>query len=534
MSFVYKFEDYCLDSDRRELRRGADLVTVEPQVFDLLEYLIRNRDRIVGKDDLIAGVWNGRIVSDSTLSSRITATRQAIGDNGEQQRLIRTISRKGFRFVGVVSHTQETRDESIAKSALSAGYVSALPKSEVVPLPLPDKPSIAVLPFANLSGDPKQEYFVDGVIEEVITALSQFRWLFVIARSSSFIYKGRAIDVKQVGRELGVRYLIEGSVRKAGKQVRIAAQLIDTMSGSHLWADRFDGGLEDIFDLQNQVAASIVGAIGPKLEKAEIERAKRKPTESLDAYDFYLRAMASFHRMTKEGMDDALRLFQKAIELDAGFASAYGMAAYCYVWRKTNGWVTDRTHEIAETARLSRLAAEFGRDDAVALGTGGFALAHVVGDLEGGAAMIDQARALNPNLATLWLFSGWVKSYLSEPEIAIEHLARAMRLSPFDPQAFVTHLVIGFAHFIAERYNESAIWAERALQEQPNFAGSARVAAASNAFLGRTERAQMAMARLRQIDPSLRASNLKNVTPLRRPEDLARYAEGLKRAGLPE
>jgi tetratricopeptide (TPR) repeat protein len=294
--------------------------------------------------------------------------------------------------------------------------------------------------------------------------------------------------------------------------------------------DAFRCCLEDIFDLQNKIAASIVGAIGPKLEEAEIERAKRKPTESLDAYDFYLRGIASFHRMTKEGMDDALRLFRKAIELDAGFASAYGMAAYCYVWRKTNGWVTDRTHEIAETARLSRLAAELGKHDAVALGTGGFALAHVVGDLDGGAAMIDQALALNPNLATLWLLSGWVKTYLSEPEIAIEHLTRAMRLSPFDPQAFVTHLVIGFAHFIAGRYNEAAAWAEKALREQPNFAGSARVAAASNAFLGRMEQAQMAMARLRQIDPSLRASNLKNVTPLRRPEDLARVCGRFKKS----
>lgn len=522
---AYKFEDYCLDAERRELRRGAHLVAVEPQVFDLLEYLIRNRDRIVGKDDLIEGVWNGRIVSDSTLSSRITATRQAIGDDGEQQRLIRTIPRKGFRFVGDVGQTQETRDTS-AKSGSSKAYV--------VPPSLPDKPSIAVLPFANLSGESGQEYFVDGIIEEVITALSQFRWLFVIARSSSFTYKDRAIDVKQVGREMGVRYVLEGSVRKAVNKVRIAAQLIDTTTGAHLWANRFDGAIENIFDLQDQVTADIVGAIGPKLEEAEIERAKRKPTDSLDAYDFYLRGMASFHKMTKESMGDAQRLFQKAIELDPGFASAYGMAAYCYVWRKTNGWATDRTHEIAEATRLSQLAAEFGKHDAVALGTGGFALAHVVGDLDGGAAMIDQARALNPNLATLWLLSGWVRTYLSEPEIAIEHLTRAMRLSPFDPQAFVTHLVIGFAHFIAGRYEEAAKWAEKALREQPNFAGSARVAAASNAFLGRMDRAQMAMARLRQIDPSLRASNLKNVTPLRSPEDLARYADGLKRAGLPE
>lgn len=306
------------------------------------------------------------------------------------------------------------------------------------------------------------------------------------------------------------------------------------MNGSHLWAESFDGGLEDIFDLQNQIAASIVGAIAPKLEEAEIERSRRKPTGSLGAYDFYLRATAHFHRMTRDSVQEALRLFYKAVELDETFASAYGMAAYCHVWRKTNGWATDRAHEIAEAARLSRLAAESGQQDAVALGTGGFALGHVVGDLDGGAAMIDQAVVLNPNLATLWLLSGWIRTYISEPEIAIEYVTRAMRLSPFDPQAFVTHLVIGFAHFIAERYEEAALWAERALRAQSHFAGSARVAAASNAYLGRMERAQMAMARLRQVDPSLRLSNLKYLVPLRDPEDFARLAEGLRKAGLPE
>jgi len=506
---TYEFEGYRLDPDLRELRQGTKLVAVEPQVFDVLEYLIRHRDRVISKDDLIDNVWGGRVISESTLSSRITAARQAISDTGEQQRLIKTIPRKGFRFVGHVAdaHTHP---------------------------PLPTKPSIAILPFANLSGDLGQEYFVDGVVEEIITALSQFRWLFVIARSSSFTYKGRTVDVKKIGRQLGVRYVMEGSVRKAGNRVRISARLIDAMSGSHLWADSFDGSLEDIFDLQNQVAESIVGAIGPRLEEAEIERARRKPTGSLHAYDLYLRATAHFHRMTREDMHEALRLFHKAFELDPCFASGYGMAAYCYVWRKTNGWFDDRARDIAEAERLSQLAAKFGQNDAVALGTGGFALGHVVGDLDGGAAMIDHARILNQNLAMLWLLSGWIRSYRSESDVAIEHLTRAMRLNPFDPQAFVTHLIVGWAHFIAGRYEEAALWSERSLRAQPNFAGSARVAAASNAYLGRIERAGAAMARLREIDPSLRVSNLNYVTPLRDREDLARYAEGLRLAGLPE
>ena len=239
-------------------------------------------------------------------------------------------------------------------------------------LPLPDKPSIAVLPFQNMSGDPEQEYFADGMVEDIITALSRFKALFVIARNSSFTYKGRAVDVKQVGRELGVRYVLEGSVRKAANRVRITGQLVDTATGAHLWADRFDGGLGDIFDLQDQVTESVVGAIAPAVEKAEIERAKRKPTESLDAYALYLRGLARFYQFAnRQANDEALRLFNSAIELDPDFASAYGRAASCYVIAKVNGWISDTANEIAEVTRLAQRAVELGKDDAIALAAGG-------------------------------------------------------------------------------------------------------------------------------------------------------------------
>jgi len=262
---------------------------------------------------------------------------------------------------------------------------------------LPDKPSIAVLPFNNMSGDPEQEYFADGMVEDIITALSRFRHLFVIARNSSFTYKGRAVDIKQVGRELGVRYVLEGSVRKSANRVRITGQLIDALTGSHLWADRFDGDLEDIFDLQDRITSSVVGAIAPKLEQAEIERAHRKPTENLDAYDYYLRGMTNFYQMTKEAQSEALRLFHKAIEIDPNFAAAHGMAAWCYAQRKSNGWMTDRLRETADTARLARRAVELGKEDALALSSGGFALAYVADDLDG-PAFVERALLLNPNL----------------------------------------------------------------------------------------------------------------------------------------
>jgi adenylate cyclase len=263
-------------------------------------------------------------------------------------------------------------------------------------LTLPDKPSLAVLPFQNMSGDPEQEYFADGMVEEIITALSRFRQLFVIARNSSFTYKGRAVDVKQVGRELGVRYVLEGSVRKTGNRVRITGQLIDAATGTHLWADRFDGATDDIFELQDQVTASVVGAIAPTVEKAEIVRAKRKPTESLDAYDCFLRGLASFHHYgSREEHADALRLFYRVIELDPGFATAYGLAAYCFAWRRGAGWSTDMAVEDAEAARLARRAVDLGKDDPVALAYGGAGLAYLARDLDAGVALTDRARALN-------------------------------------------------------------------------------------------------------------------------------------------
>jgi TolB-like protein/class 3 adenylate cyclase len=282
------------------------------------------------------------------------------------------------------------------------------------------RPSIAVLPFANMSGDPEQEYFADGVVEEIITALSRMRWLSVIARNSSFTYKGKNVDVKQIGRELKVRYVLEGSVRKSGGRVRITGQLIDTSTGAHLWADRFDGGLQDIFDLQDQVTSKVVGAIAPKLEQAEIERSRRKPTESLDAYDYFLRGLASLHQWTRESTDEALQLFYRSIELDSGFAAAYGMAAWCFVWRKVNGWMGDRAKAVSEAERLARRAVELGPDDAVALSGGGYALVFVVHQLNDGAAFIERALALNPNLSWALHSSGWTKAFLGDSDAAIK------------------------------------------------------------------------------------------------------------------
>jgi adenylate cyclase len=277
-----------------------------------------------------------------------------------------------------------------------------------------EKPSIAVLPFKNMSGDVEQEYFTDGIVEEITTALSRINQLTVIARNSSFVYKGRTVDVRQVGRELGVRYVLEGSVRKAAERVRITGQLIDTSTGAHIWAERFDGDLASIFDLQDRVAASVVGMIVPKLEVAEIDRVKRKPTASLDAYDWYLRGMSSFHECSKDAQSHALTSFKRAIELDSSFALAYAMAARCYMQRQGFGWVADREHEIVEAERLAKRAAELGKDDATTLCSAGLVLTAVIHDLNHGSALIDRSLSLNPNLAWVWLSGSFVKVYLGE------------------------------------------------------------------------------------------------------------------------
>jgi adenylate cyclase len=421
-----------------------------------------------------------------------------------------------------------------AISGAEESKTTVSPESKAA-LALPDKPSIAVLPFTNMSGDPEQDYFADGMAEDIITALSHFKALFVIARNSSFTYKGRAVDVKQIGRELGVRYVLEGSVRKAANRVRITGQLVDTATGAHLWADRFDGGLDDIFDLQDQVTESVVGAIAPVVEKAEIERAKRKPTESLDAYALYLRGLARFYQYgSRQANGEALRLFNSAIELDPDFAAAYGRAAVCYVWAKSEGWISVTAKEIAEVTRLAQRAVELGKDDAVALAAAGWALVYVVRDL-GAAGLIDRALVLNSNLAEAWFYGGWVKTFLGEPEAGIERFARAMRLSPLDPRVPAMRSGTAFAHFLLGRYDEAASWAAMALQDRPDYLHGLRIQAASNAMAGRLDEAHQAVARLRQLNPALRVSDLKDVlSHYLRAEDLSRYEEGLRQAGLPE
>ncbi len=416
-------------------------------------------------------------------------------------------------------------------SALSTG-TPAKSGGEATPKPLADKPSIAVLPFDNMSGDLEQEYFADGVVEDIITALSRMPWLFVIARNSSFIYKGRAVDVKEVGRNLGVRYVLEGSIRRAGGRLRITGQLIDATTGGHLWADRYDGSLEDIFDLQDSVTSSVVGAIAPKLEFAEIERTTHKPTSSLDAYDYFLRGMAAFHHWTVEENAKALNNFCQAIEIDPTYASAHGMAARCINQLSVVDPSAVDAEKIAEAERLARRAADLGRNDALALCMAGITLGFVVRDVRGGAALTERALALNPNLAVAWYSNGWLNVWLGNPEIGIEHIDRAMQLSPQDPMIFQMQSAMAHAHFTAGDDNAALSWAQRALHDRPDHMPALAAAIVSAAHLGRQSDTEDAKARLLKIAPGLDRNYLATFLPYQQPQDAERWLEGFRIAGL--
>jgi TolB-like protein len=517
----YPFEDFVLDSDRRELARGAETIAIGPQVFDLLLHLVQNREHVVTKDNLIDVVWGGRIVSESTVTSHINAVRKAIGDTGEEQRLVRTIARKGYRFVADVRETPAAERTDAAKP-------------DETGLPVPDRPSIAVLPFLNLSGDPGQDYFVDGVVDDIISALSRMRWLFVIARNSSFTYKGRAVDVKQVGCELGVRYVLEGSVRKAANRVRITGQLDDASAGTTLWSERFESAIDDLFELQDQMAASVVGALAPHLESAEIERSRHKPTESLDAYDYYMRGMWKFRQVSRSAIHEALPLFYEAIQRDAELASAHAMGAWCHSWRKLSRWVTDLEREVAEGTRLARRAVELGQDDAVALAATAHALTHLVRDFDSSIALIDRALVLDPNLAAGWYLGGFVRIWCGELDDAIEWIAHGMRLSPLGPDMHRMEVGAAMAHLLAGRMEDALSWAKKASIHRSDHAFPISILAAIYARAGRGNEARLAIQQLRQLDPELRLSHLSEWLPFQRSQDLENFADALREAGLPE
>jgi TolB-like protein/Flp pilus assembly protein TadD len=524
----YLFENYALDTNRRELLRGADLVTITPQVFDLLDYLIRNRERVVSKNDLIDAIWNGRIVSDTAVTTRLNAARTAIGDTGEEQRLVKTLPRKGFRFVGSVLEAER----------LQVAPPDNPEESSKPALTLPDKPSIAVLPFANLSSDPEQEYFADGIVEDITTALSRTGWLFVIARNSSFTYKGRAVDIKQVGRELGVRYVLEGSIRRSGGRVRITGQLIEATTGGHVWADRFEGAFDDIFELQDRITNSVVGAIEPSVRRAETARAWSKPTDNLDAYDLYLRGVHQIYVATHESLDAAIGFLRNAVASDPDYELAKAYLALAYAIRDALGWAAPGAREAA--IALARGAISAADDNPTTLRAAGYALAYFAdqtvgvsgGDFGTASAALNRALRLHPNSAHALHSLGFVHMWSGDTEQAIDCFVRAIRVSPRDQEMGYMLHGLGTTYLMCDRKAEALEAGLRAVEEMPKNGSSHRLVIVALVRLGRLEEAREATVRLLKIVPESHLANIK--PPSQTPGFAEGYLSDLRLAGYPE
>jgi TolB-like protein len=538
---VYGFEGFTLDLVRGALLGpdGAER-PLRPKSFALLRHMVENAGRLIEREEILEAVWPGLFVTEDSIGQCLKDVRRALGDDA--QRLLRTLPRRGCIFAAEVSRLDAAspllpRD----LAALLAAPLRAAPQAEAPPpaaapeaegRPQPQRaarPMLVVLPFANMTGDPEQEYFADGITEDLTTALSHMRWFSVIARNSAFTYKGRAVDVRQVGRELGVGYVLEGSVRRTGGRVRITAQMVETEGGRHVWADRFDGDVADIFELQDRVTDAVAGAIEPSLRNAEIERTRSRPTGSLTAYDLYLRALPQ-RLVVREGNDEALGLLRRAIALDPGFTAAKGAFTGAIVLRYSHGWAT--AAEVAEGLRCARDVAEggAGEDDPTALAWAGHGLTYFTKDHNAGYGAVERAVLLAPNSAMVLMLGGWNRTYVGDAPTAIARIERAIRLSPLDPAMFYLTTALGYALFAGGRYAEAAECAQRAARERPTYLVAHRVLAASLAQAGRPEQAREAVRGILALAPGYTVAAARAHTALRDPA----LFDGLRMAGLPE
>jgi TolB-like protein len=509
------FGHFRLDLRRRELSRDGETIRLHVHAIGILCELAAAKGEVVSKDELIGRLWPGRIVEEGNLHVHISALRKALGGHGEGHSYIVTVPGRGYR--------------------LATGWPSAsLPLAEPSfppSLPLPDKPSIAVMPFQNMSGDPEQEYFADGMVEEIITALSRFKWLFVIARNSSFTFKGKAVDVKEVGRRLGVRYVLEGSVRKSAGKIRITGQLIDAVTGAHIWADTFERDLTDVFDLQDEVTVAVVSAIQPKLLRTEIAIAARRRPENLTAYDFFLRALQQSYLTTREGVAEAIRLAHRALELDPRFGIVAALAGFGHANNVLWGHAADPQFDRKEAVRLSRWALSIDDSDPDTLAWAAATSAFMVGDSEREIEMADRAVTLNPNSFWAWHCKGWVYRNAGLPEEAVRSFERAIRMSPVDPLLHQAFTGMGYALIELGRFDEAIVAGKKAQRQNSSFSPAYRCLASAFAHLGHDAEARAAAARLLEVDPAFTIS----AWIARGGQSNAKLLiEGLRKAGLPE
>jgi TolB-like protein/tetratricopeptide (TPR) repeat protein len=521
---IFLFENHRLDPERRELICAGESVPLEPQVFDVLLYLLEHRDRVVGKDELFDKVWDGRIVSESTLTSRINAVRRAINDTGKEQRLLRTIARKGFRFVGDVD---VERPAAAPPSDHAASQDGEPPR---LSLPALDRTAIAVLPFSNLSDEAEQEYFSDGISEDIITALSKLRWFYVIARNSSFVYKNKSVHLKQIGDELGVAYVIEGSVRKDGERVRITAQLNEVATGSHIWAERYDRDLADVFAVQDEITESIVAAIEPQLYAAENFKAQRKAPDSMDAWDLVMRALSHYWRVTRQDNTVAQALLEKAIKIDPQYGQALGVLAASHTFGAHMGW-EDMATAVPIAARAALAAIRADSEDAWAH----FGLAGVylhTRRFDDCLAEFELALRLNPSFSPARGYYGVALAYCGRWEDGDRAARHALRLSPRDPFAAVYYGVASYCQFVGGNYADAIGLARESLRLRPDFVGAHRVLTAAAAMTGQRELAAASLKALLRVQPDLSLAWLASEMPFKCETERDQYLAAFRSAGL--
>jgi TolB-like protein/cytochrome c-type biogenesis protein CcmH/NrfG len=523
-NLLFLFADCELDTDRRELRRGSQPVAVEPQVLDVLIYLLRNTGRVVTKDDLIASVWGGRIVEETTLTNRIFAARKAIGDSGRNQKLIRTISRKGFRFIGEV-RSRSADDPAAPAVALPVEATKLLRQR-----PVRDRPAIAVLPFSNMSDDPEQDYFSDGISEDIITALSKLRWFLVIARNSSFIYKGKPVDIRQIGEELGVGYVLEGSVRKIGGRVRITSQLNDVSTGSHVWAERYDRDVADVFAVQDEITEAIVAAIEPQLYAAENVHARRKHPGNMDAWELLMRALSHYWLVTRQDNETAQQLLGQAIAIDPDYGQALGVLSTSITFGAHMGWAEIET--VAAAAERTALAAvRADSEDAWAHhALGSFYL--ITRCFDDSLAELETALRLNPCFLQAQAYYATALGFCGRWQESLDAVSRALQLSPRDPASAFYFGSASLAHYVGRNYGEAARLARVATRLRADYAAAYRVLVAASGMLDHPQARATAVEELRRAQPNISLAWIADHVPFKQQADRDHYLEGFRRAGL--
>lgn len=509
---ILQFDRFVLDLARGCLRRDGRELELRPKAFKVLCFLAERAGHLVAKEEIQNAVWKDISVSDDSLVQCVRQLRNALSD--DQHRLIKTVARRGYLLDASVSEQGD--------------------KLSAATLTLPEKPSIAVLPFDNISGDPEQAYFADGIAGELIIGLSRTSSLFVIGRRSSFAFRNERHDLRIIGSKLGVRYIVDGSVQKSGSRIRLTAQLIEAASGSHLWADKYDGALDEIFDLQDQIIASLIGAIEPKLRAAEIARASRKRADSLDAYDLVLRSLPKHAPMTRESLGEAIELLDRALVLVPDYSEALAYGAWCRALRPSNGYSSDVARDFGEARDMADRAMKTDPGNPVALRSAGFVAFFADRDYQTAWDLIDQSLAIDPNSASSWAWRGWVSAFAGEPEIAATEFAKAIRLSPFDQLINTYSIGMAFSLLTSDRFEEGLRWARKGLHEGPKWGAAHRYLIAALCLTRRDAEARAAVQRYLTLDPGYTVRHLVETGPYRRTPNQERLFEAMRQAGVPE